>query len=307
MTRTFHDTFDGLGITVLERGWLSSNSTVIQAAGEAWVIDTGYGSHAEQTVKLVEHVLANSPLTGVLNTHLHSDHCGGNAALAARYPGLHVGIPPGQAHSVTNWDPVALTYQPTGQHCSRFEHTMLLEPCSRVRLGASEWEVIGAPGHDPHAVLLYQRDAQVLIAGDALWENGFGVVFPELEGTDAFDDVRATLAVIETLDPKIVIPGHGRPFIDVRSSLYRAEKRLQQFVSQPEKHAEYAAKVLVKFHLLEHQRVHEATLRDWYAATPYFALVQRRYPLIDLSLDTLLTRLTAANAMSRDGEWLIDL
>jgi hypothetical protein len=25
------------------------------------------------------------------------------------------------------------------------------------------------------------------ISADALWENGFGVVFPELEGADAFE------------------------------------------------------------------------------------------------------------------------
>jgi hypothetical protein len=33
----------------------------------------------------------------------------------------------------------------------------------------------------------------VLISADALWENGFGVVFPELEGDDAFAIVAATL------------------------------------------------------------------------------------------------------------------
>src|SRR5690606_6700204 len=73
------------GLTVLERGWLSSNNVLIHAApGEpgAVLVDSGHVVHAEQTVALVRHALrAGEPLVRVVNTHLHSDHCGGNAAL----------------------------------------------------------------------------------------------------------------------------------------------------------------------------------------------------------------------------------
>jgi len=50
-------TFDSLGLTVLERGWLSSNSTVIVDGDAGWVVDSGYASHAPQTVELVQQVL----------------------------------------------------------------------------------------------------------------------------------------------------------------------------------------------------------------------------------------------------------
>jgi hypothetical protein len=39
----------------------------------------------------------------------------------------------------------------------------------------------------------------VLVSADALWERGFGVVFPELDGVDAFDEVSATLDLIAAL------------------------------------------------------------------------------------------------------------
>src|SRR5690606_18077411 len=67
----------------LERDWLSSNQVVGMDGDEATVVDTGYAKHAALTVELVGHVLAQSGarLTGVVNTHLHSDHCGGNRAL----------------------------------------------------------------------------------------------------------------------------------------------------------------------------------------------------------------------------------
>ena len=49
----------------------------------------------------------------------------------------------------------------------------------------------------------------MLQQADALWELGFGVVFPELEGEQAFDAVPRTLNLIEALKAAVVIPGHG--------------------------------------------------------------------------------------------------
>src|SRR3954463_9291107 len=76
-------------VYVLERGWLSSNNVLFLGAQETALVDTGYVTHAEQTLALVEHVLneqGRAPrLDRIINTHLHSDHCGGNAALQARH------------------------------------------------------------------------------------------------------------------------------------------------------------------------------------------------------------------------------
>jgi len=52
----------------------------------------------------VDSALQGRPLDLLLNTHLHSDHCGGNAALQARYPALQTLIPPGHADYVRVWD-----------------------------------------------------------------------------------------------------------------------------------------------------------------------------------------------------------
>ena len=48
-------------------------------------------------------------------------------------------------------------------------------------------------------MILFEPASGILISADALWESGFGVVFPEIEGTAAFDEVAATLDVIERL------------------------------------------------------------------------------------------------------------
>ena len=200
------------GLHVFERGWLSSNNILFANGDQTLLVDSGYCSHARQTLSLVESVLGDRPLDMLINTHLHSDHCGGNAALQARYPALETRIPPGHASQVEIWDPMALTYLPTGQLCPQFKFTSVLQPGSLVRFGASKWEIHAAAGHDPHSMIFFEPRHKVLISADALWENGFGVVFPELEGADAFDQVSASLDLIESLAPKTIIPGHGRVF-----------------------------------------------------------------------------------------------
>lgn len=262
------------GLTVLERGWLSSNNVLLHGApGEgAVLVDSSHCSHAEQTVALVRHALRGEPLARVVNTHLHSDHCGGNAALQRAFPGLPVDVPPGGFDAVRRWDEDALSYRPTNQRCERFTARGRLAPGKALAVGSRRWEVIAAPGHDPDAVMLFDRAHGVLISADALWGNGFGVVFPELDGESAFDDVAAVLDVIEHLPVTLVIPGHGAPFADLAAALARARSRLASWRAAPDKHARHAAKVLVKYHLMEERAQPLAELLAWAAATP---LLQR--------------------------------
>ncbi|OPH11537.1 MBL fold metallo-hydrolase, partial [Azospirillum brasilense] len=114
-----------------------------------------------------------------------------------------------------------------------------------------------------HSVVLFEPRHRVLLSADALWENGFGVVFPELEGEHAFEDVAATLDLIAGLAPRTVVPGHGSVFTDVERALGAARRRLDGFVRAPERHALYAAKVLIKYKLLEWQSVPLARLHAW--------------------------------------------
>lgn len=263
------DTLASIGATVFERGWLSSNNILIKGDGTSTLVDSGYASHAPLTLSLLQEALKSQPLDLLLNTHLHSDHCGGNALLQATYPALLTRIPPGHAEAVAAWDADTLTYTPTGQSCPRFQFQGLLNPGDTLRLGVHLWEVHGAKGHDPHSVILFQRESGVLISADALWNNGFGVVFPELEGIEAFDEVGETLDIIEALRPTTVIPGHGPVFQDVEAALARARSRLAQFQASPEQHRRYALKVLIKFKLLEWQTITQAELLTWGRATAY--------------------------------------
>lgn len=261
------------GVLLLERGWLSSNNVVVRGEREAGVVDTGYWTHSNQTLELITAAANGLPVTALVNTHLHSDHCGGNAALQASYPQMRTLIPPGHARAVREWDSAELTYEPTGQHCPRFGFDGVLQAGTTVRLGDLLWEVHSAPGHDPHSVIFLEPTSRVLISADALWQNGFGVVFPELEGYQAFDEVARTLDLIERLAPAVVIPGHGPIFTDVSQALGRARGRLEFYVRNPARHATHAAKVLLKFKLLELHHARVADLIAWAESTAYFRQV----------------------------------
>jgi glyoxylase-like metal-dependent hydrolase (beta-lactamase superfamily II) len=292
------------GMQVFERGWLSSNNILMQGAAGSALIDSGYCTHAPQTLALVAASLRERPLDLLLNTHLHSDHCGGNAALQAAYPALHTYIPPGQAQHVSAWDPVALTYTPTGQSCPQFRFNATLQPGSTILLGDVHWEIHAAPGHDTHSIILFEPQSRVLISADALWERGFGVVFPELDGDDAFDAVGQTLDLIAALRPAVVIPGHGSPFADVAGALDVARKRLEGFVASPQKHLQYAAKVLLKFKLLEVQHIEREALTQWVQSTSYFSsMVQKQAtaPDVPTGVDQLVRDLVRAGAAALHG------
>ena len=294
-------------ITVLERGWLSANNILFIGQHDTAIVDTGYCSHADQTVELVRGTLQGRPLDRILNTHLHSDHCGGNAALQKTWPSVLTAIPPGQADHVRQWDAYALSYTPTGQECPPFRADTLLVPGSCVLLGDKPWQVHAAPGHDPHSVVLFEPQGRVLISADALWENGFGVVFPELEGDDAFAQVGATLDLIEALSPQVVIPGHGPVFADAPRAIDGARRRLDGFVRNPGKHALYAAKVLLKYKLLEWQQIGIPDLTAWAQATPYFGMLRARHFAAQTEsewLQSLADELVRSGAAVRQGEVL---
>jgi glyoxylase-like metal-dependent hydrolase (beta-lactamase superfamily II) len=265
------------GLQVFERGWLSSNNVLLHGApGEgAVLVDSSHTLHAAQTLAIMHAALGDEPLARVVNTHLHSDHCGGNAALQ-RALGCGITIPPGLHDAALAWDAQALSHGSTGQTCERFVPDATLAAGDTMQAGGRRWLALAAPGHDPHALMLFDEAHGVLISADALWGNGFGVVFPELDGERGFDDVAAVLDLVERLDPRHVIPGHGAPFDDVADALARARRRLAGFHADPARHLQHGARVLLKYHLMEVRQQAWPALREWMAATPLLLNVWER-------------------------------
>ena len=298
------------GIEVFERGWLSANNILHYGDTDVSLVDSGYHAHQNLTLSLVRHELDRhhlARLNKVVNTHLHSDHCGGNAALAKVFD-CEIYIPAAEEMAVKNWDQNLLSYKNLGQECPRFSHHGRLIPGEEILLGRYLWQILAAPGHDPHSVILYQAEHRILISADALWEEGFGVIFPEIWGEPGFEEVAQTLDLIETLPVSLVIPGHGKPFVDITKALSIARSRLDYLASDSDRNARHGAKVLLKYRLLEWRKQEIALVNQWIANTP--ALISAAN-ILNMEMDEfaswLPNSLVKSGAAKIDGDYLVDL
>lgn len=300
--------FAALGLTLIERDWLSANQIVFAAAPDspATVVDTGYVTHADTTLALVSHALGAAPLARIVNTHLHADHCGGNQRLQRAWPDVQTWVPQASLAAVRAWDTWALGYARVHQHCPPFIADHGLAPGATLHLGGRPWHVHAAPGHDPHAVLLWEPASRTLIAGDALWQARLAIIFPELDDADGFAPTRATLDLIEQLAPRWVIPGHGPAFADVASALAASRRRLDQFEAEPRRHDAHAARALLMFALMARTAPSRAALQADLQATPVFQQMARRLGQHDLAAwtDALVQRLLDDGWVAQQGDTL---
>jgi glyoxylase-like metal-dependent hydrolase (beta-lactamase superfamily II) len=294
-------------IQVLERGWLSSNNILIHGSDGSALIDSGYHAHGAQTLLLLQHALGGKPLARLINTHCHSDHMGGNAAVQRAY-GCRTSIPMGEAPAIAAWDDATLMLSYTGQSAERFGYDDTIAAGDRLQLGGLEWEALAAPGHDMHALMFYSGAARILISGDALWENGFGLIFPELFGqAGGYAATRATLEAISRLDIATVIPGHGAPFGSVGRSLENAFQRLDAYERDPAKLARHALKVMLSFSLMIQGKLALAELPRFFADRPIYGDINRRFlRLSEADLRQYLVRdLERAGALKLEDGWLL--
>jgi glyoxylase-like metal-dependent hydrolase (beta-lactamase superfamily II) len=243
-------------IRFIERDWLSANHIVaLEPDGAtATVIDTGYHKHRELTASLIESSMGNRRLSRIVNTHLHSDHCGGNALLQTKHH-CEILVPEPSWQDALTWDKTGLSHDSIAQSCERFTPTGRIRAGDTLELGGIAWQALAAPGHDPKSLIFFAPNEGVLISADALWGNGFGVLFPEINEESGVDEQAQTLNFIEQLKPRLVLPGHGPMFTDVREAIGRARARLAAFGYDRAKHAKNGIKVLMKFLLLDKEVV----------------------------------------------------
>ena len=265
---------------VFERGWLSSNCVLFEDDSGATLVDTGFTSHAEQTLALVLHALERHrtpKLRRLLNTHLHSDHCGGNALIAKRTRSGVV-VPEGNSYAVRHWDHRLLTFESTGQPCARFDFTDTLSAGDVLTMGGMEWEALAAPGHDVDSLMFHCEAEGILISGDALWEDGSGAIFPSANPKTLDEDFAAafeTLGLVDTLDVRVVIPGHGPPFTDVGGAVARARSRMKYLSGDRAKNGRHVVKVLLKYRLLDARRMPIEDVVAMFRDVPVIGLANR--------------------------------
>ena len=212
------------------------------AAGDGIVLfDTGMhapGSlaHLERAMAQVNLRLENVRL--LVCTHAHADHCG-EATTIAQAAGCEVWMHPANEHMRAPFaDPAAALRQrlevarqsgvPEAP-LARFAEERAAEgpalaglvvpdrdlvPGIEVETDLGPWFVYETPGHAPSHVCLLQPERRLLISGDHL----LGRVSPYFDlgwTPDPVGEFLTSLDVIDDLDVRLCLPGHGRTFSDV--------------------------------------------------------------------------------------------
>jgi len=294
-------------VRVIVRGWLNCNQVLLLDEAGHVLIDSGYAASSDETLRLLaapEH-LGDRPLARVINTHCHADHMGGNAALVRRY-GCAVTIPAGDAANVRAWSREAFLVEYADHVIERFDYTDTLAAGDRFRAGGLEWQAIAAPGHDMNALVYWCEEHGIAITGDALWENGFGALFPLPSLDAAIEAAHATLDRIEALRVRWVIPGHGRPFADVAGALAGARSRLDAFRADPVKNARHVMKSLLAFALLAKQRMRVDEFAPYCARVPCYVDLNERFigkPMPALA-EQMLDELRGAGIVAIENGWI---
>ena len=295
-------------VHVLVRDWLSANNVVLKSRDGHVVVDSGYVKHAALTLELLasRYALAGEPLAKLVNTHCHSDHMGGNAAVRKKYD-CPIALPEDEAPVVAQWDTKALLLDYADQTAPRFTADELLRRDDTRVWGDLEWRVVAAPGHAMRAVVFYNPEHRILISGDALWENGYGFVMPPAIDPSALAATRATLEALAQLDIRVVIPGHGDVFTDVEPAFARAFARTEAFEAVPERLARHALKVVLTFCLLHRERMLLSDLPAYVDRIGVFRDINAgclQLSAVELA-EMLVRELTRAGAVKQENGWLL--
>lgn len=287
------------------RGWLNSNIVVLRSAGENVAIDSGYCTHREETLALLAGPagLEGEPLERLINTHCHSDHMGGNAAIAAAH-GCRITIPRGEVRHVEPWTPQSVWMARFDQRADPFRFDDTIAAGDTFAAAGFTWEAHGAPGHDMDALVYFEPTHRILISGDALWESSMGFVWPEEGANPAIAAAHAALDTLARLDPAIVIPGHGEPFADAALAIGRARAKLDGFAADPAKGARHAVKVLFVFALLDKGSMRASEVAPYLERVPSYGELAQRFLGMDAAALAawLLADLERSGAITlRDG------
>ena len=221
-------------IAFIERDWLSANHIMFRDGESATLVDSGYGKFNDVTFAKVDGVLEqwdHPSLDRIINTHIHSDHIGGNAELQRAHPGCSITVPVDEQPSLVNWDSPEQMLSYADQECERFAWDDVIEPGQQIQLGGEAWRAIATPGHDMGSLVFYSAKLRILISADALWENGYGFVPPQAIDPKPLAAQRATFKRLAELDVALVIPGHGPMFTDYSGALARANAKLEAFAA----------------------------------------------------------------------------
>lgn len=200
------------------------NTYIAQLEGrsDCLVIDPGL-----EPEKTLEYLDAEGLTPGaIINTHGHSDHMGGNAALKHRWPECPLVIGSGDAAKLT--DPKGNLSVMFGANLVSPPADVTVDDGDTYSAAGFDLRVLGIPGHTAgHIVLLWEaHDPAIVFVGDVIFAGSVGRTdFPD----GNFEQLRTGIhSKLFTLPGNtVLLPGHGPP------TTVEEEKHSNPFVGLP--------------------------------------------------------------------------
>jgi glyoxylase-like metal-dependent hydrolase (beta-lactamase superfamily II) len=216
------------------------------AAGDGIVL-VDCGMHEPGSLGHLERALAqvnlNLDLVRLLVcTHAHSDHYGQAATIVER-TGCELWMHPNHDHMLAAArDPEAafdrrievarqsgVPEEPLQRYAEQrrgqnygisgiVEPHRALVPGVEVRTDLGTWQVFETPGHAPSHVCLYQEERRILISGDHLLGR-VSLYYDYGYSPDPAGEFLHSLDLVQELDARLCLSGHGRTFTDVQAHI----------------------------------------------------------------------------------------
>ena len=170
------------------------------------IIDPGCNSEKEESI-LNEFIVSNGLKVKILvNTHLHIDHCYGNAFVENTY----------DVKAYANREDEFLLKDMAGQskmfgiplrHAAALIENDIYEN-DKLTLGSEIFEAFLIPGHSPGSVVLYNAKNSCVFVGDVLFQGSIGRTDLQKGNYQSLiDGIREKLLILP--DETVVYSGHG--------------------------------------------------------------------------------------------------
>lgn len=221
------------------------NAWAIAFDGGIVLVDTGMhepGSMTELERAFDQVGLSVDDVRLVVCTHAHADHWGQAATICDR-TGCEMWMHPKHEHGfahVTDPDSVLARRLEVGRQSGVPESALaryasqargspsgiarVVEPDRELVAGVrvdsdlGSWRVYETPGHAPSHVCLFQAERRLLISGDHVLGR-ISLYFDYGWTPDPIGEFLASLDVVDELDARLALSGHGKPFLDVRGHI----------------------------------------------------------------------------------------
>ena len=221
------------------------NAWAIAAGSGVVLVDTGM--HETDSMAQLERALDQVNLRVehvrlIACTHAHSDHWGQAAPIRER-AGCELWLHPNHEHATRTAEDPALALArriEIGRQSGVPDDALrryaeraralpsgiakVIEPDRPLVRGVQiatdlgEWTVYETPGHAPSHVCLFQPERRLLLSGDHVL--GRISLFYDYGWTpDPVGEFVRSLDVVDALDARLALSGHGRPFVDVHGHI----------------------------------------------------------------------------------------